>query len=68
MKKDKFQRFVVKNSEYLGKAVEAKKIGADDQVLIIERNGEKLAFAVAQIAYHHVAQGELAGEAYLVTF
>jgi hypothetical protein len=67
-KKDKFQRFVVKGSESLEIAVKEKKIGGDDQILIVERNGERLAFAISQIAYHHIAQGELAGQPYLVTF
>jgi hypothetical protein len=67
-KKDMFQRFTVKGSEPLAKAVEQKKINSDDQILIVERSGESLAFAVSQIIYHHVAQGELAGQPYLVTF
>jgi hypothetical protein len=67
-KKDRFQRFVVKGSELLSIAVKEKKIGEDDQILIVERNGERLAFAIFQIAYHHVAQGELTGHPYLVNF
>jgi hypothetical protein len=67
-KKDMFQRFVVKGSESLEIAVKEKKIGGDDQILIVERNGERLAFSISQIAYHHIAQGKLAGQPYLVTF
>jgi hypothetical protein len=67
-KKDRFQRFVVKSSESLEMAVKEGKIGGDEQILIVERNGERLAFAIFQIAYHHVAQGELTGQPYLVTF
>jgi hypothetical protein len=67
-KKDKFQRFVVKGSESLEIAVKEKKIGGDDLILILERSGERLAFSVFQMAYHHVAQGELAGQPYLVNF
>jgi hypothetical protein len=67
-KKDMFQRFTVKSSESLDKAVEQKKINQDDLILILERNDCRLAFSVFQMAYHHIAQGELKGDPYLVTF
>lgn len=40
----------------------------DEPLLVAERGGERLAFLVAELAYHHVAQGELAGLPFLVTF
>ncbi len=39
-----------------------------EQLLVFERGGEQRALILNQMAYHHVAQGELAGEPYLVTF
>jgi hypothetical protein len=67
-KKDKFQRFNVKKGESLKTAVREKKISEEAQILIVEWNNERLAFAIHQIAYHHVAQGELKGQPYLVNF
>jgi predicted RNA-binding protein with PUA domain len=67
-KKDTFNRFIVKSSKLLKQAVEEGDIKKDDNILVIERGGKHLAFSVFQMAYHHVAQGELAGEPYLVTF
>ena len=40
----------------------------DEELLVFERSGQARALLVRQMAYHHVAQGELAGEPYLVTF
>lgn len=38
------------------------------ELLVFERKGLRRALIVKEIAYHHVCQGELAGEPYLVTF
>jgi hypothetical protein len=40
----------------------------DEELLIIERGGVERAFVLRQMAYHHIAQGELAGEPYVVSF
>jgi hypothetical protein len=41
----------------------------DDQpVLVFESGGETLVLVSAQMSYHHVAQGEMAGEPWMVTF
>lgn len=37
-------------------------------ILTIAREGIALAFLTRQMAYHHVAQGTLAGHPYLVSF
>jgi hypothetical protein len=66
--KDSFQRFEVRSSELAAKAVKGKKVRETDEILILQRNGHQLAFSVFQMAYHHIAQGELAGEPYLVAF
>ena len=39
-----------------------------EQLIIFERAGEKRALLARQMAYHHVAQGELAGKPFLITF
>jgi len=35
---------------------------------VMDVAGQKLALVTRQMAYHHVAQGELAGEPWMVTF
>lgn len=38
------------------------------ELLAFERGGERRVLLVMEMIYHHVCQGELAGEPYLVTF
>lgn len=40
----------------------------DAQLLAFERGGQRRAVLLSEAAYHHVIQGELAGEPYLVSF
>ena len=48
------------------------KLKPDVELLAFERgseeNSERRVFTLRDMLYHHVAQGELAGEPYLVTF
>ena len=41
---------------------------SDAELIVVERGGLYRAFLAREMAYHHVAQGELAGEPYLVSF
>jgi hypothetical protein len=70
MKRELFKRFRVKNEHIhrLASLLEKNKLSPIDEILVVEKNGNRLAFLVSQIAYHHVAEGELAGEPYLVSF
>jgi hypothetical protein len=40
----------------------------DEELIVIERKGKYRAFLAREMAYHHVAQGEIVGEPYLVAF
>ncbi len=40
----------------------------DTGVLVTEVGGQLLALVTQQMSYHHVAQGEMAGEPWMVTF
>ena len=40
----------------------------DHELIVIERRGQYLAFSMPEMSYHHAAQGDLAGEPYLVSF
>ena len=40
----------------------------ETQLLAFERGGRRRAVLISEMAYHHVVQGELAGEPYLVSY
>ena len=60
-----FRPFVV---PLKGQSLSKTSLLPDEELIVIERNGEYRALLAREMAYHHVAQGELAGEPYLVTF
>lgn len=63
---DMFQRFTVPDGP--GEPLAAAGLAADTDLIVIERGGESCAFTVRQMAYHHLAQGTLGGEPYVLTF
>lgn len=82
-KPDLFRRFLPGPSEFLLSALTSNEgeiagtrsaeggpvaVADDDVVLVLERGGHRRGLLARQMGYHHVAQGELAGEPYLVTF
>ena len=40
----------------------------DRELIAFERHGERRVVLLNEMTYHHIIQGELAGEPYLVTF
>lgn len=44
------------------------KLEAETELIVLERGGIHRAFLAREMAHHHVAQGELAGDPYLVSF
>lgn len=40
----------------------------DTPILVFEAGGRMLSMVTGQMSYHHVAQGEMAGEPWMVTF
>lgn len=52
------------------KGVRLRDVGldADEELLLYEHEGARRLFAVRELAYHHIAQGELAGQPYMVSF
>ncbi len=60
-----FRRFRVPNTFT---ALEESGLKPRDALLIVSRGGEELALSVRQMTYHHVAQGILDGEHFVVTF
>jgi len=51
-----------------GQSVAKANLSLHEELIVIKRNNEHRALLAREMAYHHVAQGELAGEPYLVTF
>ncbi|GGE07412.1 hypothetical protein GCM10011571_05840 [Marinithermofilum abyssi] len=68
-KKDLFRRFKVKGEgEPLEQVLADGKMKEQDEILVMERGGRRLAFSVAQIDFHHVAEGELDGQPYMIAY
>ncbi len=64
-KPDQFPRFRVPAR---GEALRSAGLEADDALIIVERRGDRRALRLREMAFHHLAQGELAGEPYIVSF
>lgn len=62
---DMFHRFAVGGG---GESLVRAGFPADRFILVFERGGEKRALDATQMTYHHIAQGDLAGHPYAVTF
>lgn len=63
-----FQPFQVEDTQPLKAALEEGLLGKTTPLLVMEREAGRLALVTDQMAYHHVAQGEMAGEPWMVSF
>lgn len=63
-----FDAFKVRTLEPLAAALRANKVEKETPVLALVRGGRHLALLTMQMSYHHVAQGEMAGEPWMVSF
>ncbi len=63
-----FEPFNVTKTQPLRRALDEGIINTATLLLVMEHRAGKLAFAVDQLAYHHVAQGEIEGEPWMVSF
>ncbi len=64
----RFEPFRVSGSEPLRDAMSSGKLESDTRVLVLDHPAGVLAFLTDQMAYHHVAQGEINGEPWMVSF
>ena len=64
----RFEPFRVSETEPLLDAMSAGKLQGDTRVLVLDHPAGVLAFLTDQMAYHHVAQGEMNGEPWMVSF
>jgi len=60
-----FSRFAVPSH---GTPLSQTRLRPSTELLVAERGGMRRALLVRDMAYHHVAQGELGSEPFLVTF
>jgi len=67
LRRETFQ-FVPFRPEGPGLPLDEAGLDDDEELLVVERDGQRLGFPTRQMAYHHTAQGVLAGKPYLVTF
>ena len=60
----------LRNPEWkpLRSARRGREVSDDTPVVAFEAGGETLVLVTSQMSYHHVAQGEMAGEPWMVTF
>lgn len=63
-----FVPFEVTETVPLRDALEAGTVSEGTALLVFDHTMGKLAFVTQQLAYHHVAQGEMAGEPWMVSF
>lgn len=65
--KNIFPPFKVEVTVSLKEALKNGEVREDMDLMLIERNTRTLALLAQQMVYHHVAQGELAGEPWMVS-
>ena len=63
-----FDPFPVTKMEPLKSALEDGRVGEETGVLLLQRGDTRLALLTEQMSYHHIAQGELEGEPWMVSF
>ena len=64
-KPDLFPRFTAPAE---GKQLSSLSLAEHEELLVVERGGLRRAFLMRHAGWHHVIQGELAGEPYVVSF
>ncbi len=63
-----FDPFPVTKMEPLRSALADGKVGEETAVLLLRGGDTRLALLTEQMSYHHIAQGELDGEPWMVSF
>lgn len=64
----RFEPFVVESLEPLADALRDGKVQKDTRLLVSHHPAGRVAFLTDQLTYHHVAQGSIAGEPWMVSF
>ncbi len=66
--RSRFRPFRVEETQPLRAALAAGLVDDETGILVMERGTSGLAVVTRQMAYHHIAQGEMAGEPWMVSF
>ena len=64
----RFTPFLVEETQLLREALDQGLVDDDTPILVLERGGQRLALITREMMFHHVAQGEMAGEPWMVSF
>ena len=64
----RFEPFRVRQTQLLRQALATGAVESDTRLLVMEHAAGRLALLTDQMAYHHVAQGDMAGEPWMVSF
>ncbi len=64
----RFEPFRVSQTQSLRQALVAGVVESGTRLLVMEHAAGRLALLTDQMAYHHVAQGDIAGEPWMVSF
>ena len=68
LRRDIFTPYRVTSTSLLRDALSRGDLPEDAPVLVVDRGAATLVLLTQQLLYHHVAQGELAGEPWMVSF
>ncbi len=60
--------FYVKDTRPLSKALARGEVSENTSILVTEHEAGKLALLTLQLVHHHVAQGEISGQPWMVSF
>ena len=63
-----FDAFYPTEYEPLSRARGDGRVDDDTALLVLKQGGSTLTFLTMQMSYHHIAQGDLAGEPWMVSF
>ncbi len=63
-----FVPFLVEGTEPLAEALRDGVVEEETSLLVMEHPAGRLALVTDQMAYHHVAQGDISGEPWMVSF
>ncbi len=68
LKKSGFQFMPLRPTEDEGQSLSDAGLRDEEELIVFKRAGKRRALVIREMAYHHLAQGILAGEPYLVSF
>ena len=68
LSKDQFEPFSVTKTVPLLDALEKGHVDKDTPLLVFQREGKTVALLAVQMSHHHVAQGDISGKPWMVSF